>query len=186
MVEYSEFPSHLSALRKDPSIDSSTPLVYRLANIASHYFSLEFLEMAAARLENSSLAFQSKILPAHIARKNIKIQGKESSVSGFKLERFIFDILRLLPSTKDLAVMLISREDEFSPLKNASVPGKIIDGTPESCKDALYAQFRKLLEKDKMSLIQNDLVEEIDPQKWYFGEPVNPLTFKELLSTIKK
>ena len=169
IVEYSELPSDLASLERNSS------LVYKFANIANHYFSLDFLEMAAMRLESSSMSTEAVILPAHIARKNIKIScNPDVTVPGLKLERFIFDILHLLPSPKDLAVMVVSRDDEFSPLKNASVPGKREEGTPESCLDALYRQYRKLLGMANISSINDadDNVEEIEAHRWYFGEPI--------------
>lgn len=170
MVEYSELSPKLASLTKE----RGSSLVYRFANIASHYFSLDFLEMAATRLDNSSKATQATILPAHIARKHIRVYP-DATVSGLKLERFIFDILHLLPSPKDLAVMLVSRKEEFSPLKNASVPGKKEEGTPESCRDALYEQFQRLFEKANLSPVVSNEVVEIEPYKWYFGEPISDL-----------
>jgi putative uridylyltransferase len=75
------------------------------ANMASHLFSIEFLESAS-----------KTSLPFHLAEKKIPSSDSQT-VTGFKLEKFIFDVL---PMAKKPIVLNVERSLEFSPLKNAS------------------------------------------------------------------
>jgi len=106
-------------------VDASGVLVYNAGNIANHYFTVPFLEeIAESHLEE---------LEFHLANKKIKCLADDGSVieptapNGIKLEMFVFDVFRF---SSDLAVLSVLRDEEFSPLKNATGAK---DCTPESC-----------------------------------------------------
>lgn len=90
---------------------------YREANMASHLFSLEFMQLAS-----------SYQLSYHLAEKKIPLVDG-SSTTGYKMEKFIFDILPM--ATKPI-VLNVDRCNEFSPLKNATG-----DDSPQSCSEDL-------------------------------------------------
>ncbi|KAK4698862.1 UDP-N-acetylglucosamine/UDP-N-acetylgalactosamine diphosphorylase, partial [Phenoliferia sp. Uapishka_3] len=133
VVEYSEIPEELSQ-KKDEAGD----LVFRAANIANHFYTLDFL--------NGVSDFEAK-MAFHIARKKIPhvdlTSGstiKPSSPNGMKLEAFVFDVF---PFTKSMAILEVARETDFSPLKNA--PGTGADD-PETSRRDLLKEQKKWLE----------------------------------------
>lgn len=101
VVEYSEISDEM-AQRTCPVTGK---LVYGDANIANHLFTVPFLERLA------SVAF-----PVHGARKNIPL-GDGTAVAGIKQELFIFDAFA---ESGALAILEVSRQKEFSPVKNAT------------------------------------------------------------------
>lgn len=114
VVEYSEIPASLSQA-KTPSGE----LVFRAANIANHFFTVEFLDRIQALGEDD--------MPFHIARKKIPYVDlksgeriKPTKPNGMKLELFIFDVF---PFSQNMAVLEVQRQDFFSPLKNAPNTG---------------------------------------------------------------
>ena len=133
VVEYSELPKELAYQR-----DDSGALVYCAANIAIHCLSVDFLQKI---VDNS--------LPYHLALKKIPYIGpdgysivKPSSINGIKLEMFIFDSLSY---STNPGAFFVSREGNFSPVKNASAPG-VLD-SPETARRDLYSYHMKLAEK---------------------------------------
>ena len=99
IAEYSELPKENSAFTE--------------ANMASHLFSMEFMEKAS-----------SMMLPYHLAEKKIPMATGQPMM-GFKLEKFIFDAL---PMAKKPMVLNVERSMEFSPLKNATG-----EDSPQTC-----------------------------------------------------
>lgn len=85
-------------------------------------------------------------LKFHVAHKKIPYAGDDGNTvkptenSGIKLEAFIFDVF---PLSKNMAVLDIIREDEFSPVKNA--PGSKTD-SPDTARSMLSGQARHWLE----------------------------------------
>ncbi|ORY87760.1 nucleotide-diphospho-sugar transferase [Protomyces lactucae-debilis] len=126
VVEYSEIEESLTKEK-----DASGSLKYRAANIVQHYFNRTLIEFAAA---------WSMDLPHHVAKKKIvhvNANGeteKPSSPNGIKLEQFVFDVFDHC-SLEKFGCLEVSREDEFSPLKNPSG-----DDSPASSKRALMQQ----------------------------------------------
>lgn len=154
VAEYSELSREDAELRHP---DGS--LVYGHANIANHYFSIDFLR----RICNPAYLGD---LPCHIARKKIPAYdfstGQTVTVEGVKLEQFIFDTFgaALKPS-----VYLVDRQTEFAPLKNA--PGSVSDG-PEHCRRQLLTLHQSWW---KSRGIEKSLDEaEINPLDSYEGE----------------
>lgn len=127
VIEYSDLPA---SLRESRLPDGS--LEFRAGNIAIHLFSRAFL---AANAEEG--------LPYHVAHKKIPFvdeSGKTvtpATPNAFKFELFMFD---LFPRAEGMAALLVEREEEFAPVKNA-------DGvdSPESARTLLRAQHRKWL-----------------------------------------
>jgi UDP-N-acetylglucosamine/UDP-N-acetylgalactosamine diphosphorylase len=110
MIEYSDLSRELAHAR-----ESDGTLRFRAGNPAIHLFSVEFL----ARVTGSGG------LPYHVARKAAPYFDPETGAvvdpgtepNALKFERFIFDALPL--AERWLAVET-RREEEFSPLKNAT------------------------------------------------------------------
>jgi UDP-N-acetylglucosamine/UDP-N-acetylgalactosamine diphosphorylase len=111
-------------------------LLYGLGSIAIHALRVDF-----ARRETQS-GFK---LPFHLAEKSspflddsgalVQPQGK----NVYKLETFIFDALR---DARRTVVLEVRREEEFSPLKNAT--GK---DSPETCRRDMSALYAGWLEQ---------------------------------------
>ena len=107
MVEYTE----LTHEQKHERLPGGA-LKFRYGSVAIHVFSLAFLEQEAARQ-----------LPLHVAHKKVPFcdeRGqtvKPEQPNAYKFEKFIFDVLPHADRTLNLE---FRREDEFSPVKNAS------------------------------------------------------------------
>lgn len=131
VVEYSEI-SEANAKQTNPQTGA---LAYNAGNIANHFYTTDFLK----RVES----FEHE-LEYHVAKKKIPHVDlstgqtvKPSSPNGIKLELFIFDVF---PFTKNMAVLEVSRKEEFSPLKNA--PGTASDNPETSRRDIIAQQAR--------------------------------------------
>ncbi|MCK6446225.1 MAG: UTP--glucose-1-phosphate uridylyltransferase [Planctomycetes bacterium] len=113
-IEYSDLPAELRDA-KDPSGE----LLYGAGNIAMHVLDLGFVE---------SLTTGGLKLPWHVARKAMSVweRGATTQKQGAKFETFVFDALPLARSSVTLEV---AREQEFSPVKNASG-----EDSPATCR----------------------------------------------------
>jgi UDP-N-acetylglucosamine/UDP-N-acetylgalactosamine diphosphorylase len=156
VVEYSEISKEQAERR-----DAQGELAFRAANIANHFYTLDFLK----RVE----VFEDK-LAYHIARKKIPhvdlasgAAVKPAKPNGMKLELFVFDVF---PFTERFAVLEVAREEEFSPLKNA--PGTGSDD-PETSRRDLLAQQRRFLEAAGAKVADGVEIE-ISPLVSYAGE----------------
>ncbi len=114
VAEYSELPESERLARL---ADGS--LKHRLANISLFCFSASFVDSLKAAL-----------FPLHLALKPAK--NIEGSISAWKFEKFIFD---LLPLAKQVKALIYPREECFAPLKNSDDPPRV--------KKALQLQDRK-------------------------------------------
>lgn len=126
IVEYSDMPDD-----KIKAKDSNGEILYSAANPAIHLFSISFV---------SELTGSDSIsLPFHIAKKKITamIDGRQSEISGYKFEKFVFDALPL--SAKNV-ILEVLREEEFAPVKNASG-----QDSADSAKELMTALNRKWL-----------------------------------------
>ena len=131
VMEYSEItPDAMEKRRPDGQ------LVFNAANIVQHLYTMEFMKTACAREDS---------LKHHVARKKLPFVDdsgalvKPTAENGVKLEKFVFDVFRF---AKKLAVVQVSRESDFAPLKNASSAGK---DCVETCRAALYSLHRGYL-----------------------------------------
>jgi len=111
VVEYSDMPDELCALRDDDG-----RLSFRAGSIAIHVLSLDFARSVVAEGSAASLPF-------HRADKKIPLVGPEGetvkpeSPNGVKFEMFVFDAIRF--ADKPL-ILETTRLGDFSPVKNAS------------------------------------------------------------------
>jgi UDP-N-acetylglucosamine/UDP-N-acetylgalactosamine diphosphorylase len=112
VVEYSEITKDM-AEHVDPNTNQ---LAYGAANIANHYFTVDFVR-------NQVLGNMQDLY--HAARKKVPYYDLETQTmigtpeepNGIKLEAFIFDAFLL---SQNMAVLEVLREDEFAPVKNAT------------------------------------------------------------------
>lgn len=167
VVEYSEIPAQLAQAREgqesdDASSSSPSPLLFRAANIANHFYTRAFLERVAT--------FEHE-MAHHIARKKIAhvdlASGqvvKPTSPNGMKLELFVFDVF---PFTTNFAILEVARSREFSPLKNA--PGTGSDD-PETSRRDLWVEHRRWLERAGAQFGSDEVVVELSPLVSYAGE----------------
>jgi len=108
VVEYSELSREdMYAKNNDGS------LKYNAGNIAIHMISIGFLEKACQRRE--------EMLPYHAAIKKVPYIDEHGNMinpeknNAIKFECFIFDMLK---HAEKCVIMEVSREEEFSPVKN--------------------------------------------------------------------
>ncbi|KAG2180834.1 hypothetical protein INT43_008413 [Umbelopsis isabellina] len=161
VVEYSEISEEVSKRR---NADGS--LAFGAANIANHFFSTDFLHKVAGLAD--SLEF-------HIAKKKIPHTDLQTgdlmapkTPNGMKLECFVFDVFAF---AKNMTVLQVNREDEFSPLKNA--PGSGVD-CPETSRRDIMAQHIRFIEAAGGQIsseeCKSNAVLEISPLVSYAGE----------------
>ncbi|KAE8216830.1 hypothetical protein CF327_g13 [Tilletia walkeri] len=167
VIEYSEIPEGLSSARE--SDDSSAPLKFRAANIANHFYTLDFLEKEVPQFE-AEMAF-------HIARKKIPTLAPNASTgelesvnpskpNGMKLELFVFDVFPFVDPAR-FAVHEVPREEEFSPLKNGKGAGS---DCPETSRRDLLALQKVWLQSVEGVEVAQGVEVEISPLISYAGE----------------
>jgi UDP-N-acetylglucosamine/UDP-N-acetylgalactosamine diphosphorylase len=121
IVEYSEVP------------EGGLPPEIVLGSIALHGFALRWLVETLRGAEDA--------LPLHRARKKVPVLGADgrthvpASPNGWKLERFVFD---LLPHAPRAEVHEVAREREFAPIKNATGEDSL-----ESARALVEAEARR-------------------------------------------
>ncbi|KAG0152551.1 hypothetical protein CROQUDRAFT_35508 [Cronartium quercuum f. sp. fusiforme G11] len=172
VIEYSEMSSAIASSRAD-----NGQLKFKSANIANHFYTLDFLQ--------SIESFESK-MAYHVANKkipHIDLSSKElvkpTKPNGIKLELFIFDVF---PFANSLSLLEVARQEEFSPLKNA--PGTGSDDPETSRKDLLEQQKRWLIAAG--AKYSSEKVEvEISPLVSYMGEGLEAVAGK-MLTTSKQ
>ena len=146
-IEYSEL--------SQAEIEERLPdgrLRFSSANMAIHMLNRGFVE----KLTNDP-GFR---LPYHIAVKAIDSLAADGAtvkkIDGIKFEMFIFDALGFAERSITLEV---PREDEFSPVKNASGAD-----SPDTARAAMIARYRSWLqESGKLHAVPDDLVIEVSP-----------------------
>lgn len=141
VVEYSNIPKGYAEQR-----DASGHLRYRVANIAMHILSSDFIQ----RIGSSG----ARAFPFHRAEKNIQALDPEGdsltpvSTKGIKFELFIFDAL---PFARNPIVIETDRASEFSPVKNAKG-----QDSPKTCIEAQLRQFYRWAQAAGLSLPLNE------------------------------
>lgn len=170
VVEYSEIDK-ATAEAEDPK--QPGVLKFRAANIVNHYYSFGFLE---------SIPQWAHKLPHHVARKKIPYADtssgetvKPEKPNGIKLEQFVFDVFPMLPLEK-FACFEVRREDEFSPLKNASGTGQ---DDPETSKASVMGQGERWVKAAGGTVIADGGVE-VSPLISYGGEGLENLSGKSI------
>ena len=143
LVEYSEFPPSLQTAR-----DKDGLLKYRWGNTAIHLLLTDFVRACANRE-----------LPYHVCRKKIKawdpISKTVRTTEGFKREHFIFDAL---PQAKNPLLWEVAREEEFSPVKNATG-----SDTPETCRRDQVCRWLRWLKAADPTWLEAQLKENPEP-----------------------
>jgi UDP-N-acetylglucosamine/UDP-N-acetylgalactosamine diphosphorylase len=169
IVEYSDISKEMSERRGEDG-----RLAFGAGNICNHFYTLDFLtKVVVPNLGNMY----------HIARKKIpyyddstKSTVKPTENNGIKLESFIFDIF---PLSKSMAVLDVSREEEFAPVKNP--PGTDSD-SPDTARRLFSNVAKKWLKDAGATLIGNmesDLCE-VGPMKSFNGEGLDEYNGKEV------
>jgi UDP-N-acetylglucosamine/UDP-N-acetylgalactosamine diphosphorylase len=171
VVEYSDMPDSLKTERV-----GSGALKFRAGNICVHAFSIDFL-LGPASPEHLSKVY-------HIASKAIPIAHPDTgltlakedipSPNGIKLESFIFDVFE---AAERMVLLEVSREDEFSPVKNA--PGSASD-SPDTARALLSEEGRRWLEAAGVT-VEGDGLLEISPLVSYGGEGLDVLAGSTLV-----
>lgn len=151
VIEYSD----LTPEQMETRLPDGT-LKYNGGSIAIHIFNLDFLEREIRK---------GIKLPFHLAFKKVPYLDATGRLvqpekpNAYKFEMFIFDALR---DAKEVVVMQVNREEEFSPIKN-----KIGNDSPETAFDDLQKLYRRWL-TDAGVQIENgktDITLEISPVK---------------------
>lgn len=166
VAEYSELDAE-TAQAVDPKTGR---LLFGEANIANHFFTVEFLSNLTECLT----------LPYHIARKKIPtvnpITGEFGTTAGVKLEAFIFDVFE---RAEKPMLFRVPRFEEFAPLKNA--PGAPKD-SPEYCTDLLFSLHRKYLKEAGAIINDKDKIE-LSASLTYEGEGLESFKGNEIESS---
>ena len=161
VVEYSELSKDMAEKTVD---GDASRLAFGAANIANHYYHLDFLRQTV--LPNFGNIF-------HIAHKKIGVWDEESKQSvvpisnnGIKLESFIFDVF---PLSTRMQIFEVEREQEFAPVKNA--PGELID-SPDTARVYISNMSKNWLRRVGAKLIDegDNAICEILPLTSYAGE----------------
>jgi len=169
IVEYSDISKEMSEKKGDDG-----RLAFGAGNICNHFYTLDFLtNVVVPNLGNMY----------HIARKKIpyydestKSTVKPTENNGIKLESFIFDIF---PLSKSMAVLDVSREEEFAPVKNP--PGTDSD-SPDTAR-RLFSNVAKKWMKDAGAVLTGDVESdlcEVCPMKSFNGEGLEEYSGKEV------
>ncbi|HEY3278307.1 MAG TPA: UTP--glucose-1-phosphate uridylyltransferase [Syntrophorhabdaceae bacterium] len=140
IVEYSDLGGkHMEAL------DDKGNILYWGGNTAIHILSLEFVR----RLNSHGF-----VLPYHRASRPVdawKPEGGFERAEGWKFETFVFDAI---PFAGKTCAIEVSREEEFSPVKNSEGPD-----SPRTASEAMNRLFRKWLEDSGVSVAPGARVE---------------------------
>lgn len=138
VIEYSNLPDELA--------EQTTPegeLRFRAGSIALHCIRVDFVESINTSPQGFSLPFNR-------AEKKVKFYdeaGGETQVPGepnaVKLETFVFDALPMCDAS---IIYETDRVDEFAPIKNADVDGKVETDSPASSKQIQTERAARWLE----------------------------------------
>ncbi|CAK0787940.1 hypothetical protein CVIRNUC_011162 [Coccomyxa viridis] len=140
---------------------SKAQLKYNWSNVCMHYFTRDFLELAADHVRVQGVY--------HVAKK--KIPSKDGPVQGIKLELFIFDTF---PLAERVALLEVHRHEEFAPVKNA--PGSKSD-SPDTARQAMLKLHTRLVSRagGRVRLPKGCKGLEISPLVSYSGEGLRAL-----------
>lgn len=144
VIEYSEINN---AMAESADSNDSSLLQYRCANIVNHYYHISLFE--------NYLNSWIERLPYHIAFKKIACFDFDTQQeivpeqpNGIKLEQFIFDVFPFV-NIEEFGCLEVSREEEFSPLKN----GLDADNSnPVTCKQDFLNRSKKWINEQGISV----------------------------------
>lgn len=172
VVEYSEI-TETTAERRNPD----GRLTFSAGNICNHFFTADFLHRIAYEHDNE--------LKLHVAKKKISCVDSDGNPwkpdrpNGIKMEKFIFDVFEFC---NRLAVWEVERDEEFSALKNAALPGG--KDNPETARSDVYSLHRKFVEKAGGKFVSNDVLCEISPLLSYAGENLQRLVDGKIFDSL--
>jgi UDP-N-acetylglucosamine/UDP-N-acetylgalactosamine diphosphorylase len=131
VVEYSDLPA---ALQLETNCDGE--IRFKGGSVAIHIFDRAFIARAGGHGVDSQLPFHraDKKIP-HINESGQLVRPQQAN--GVKFEMFVFDAL---PLAKNPVIVEATREDDFSPVKNASG----LD-SPQSCQADQLRMFARWL-----------------------------------------
>ena len=141
VVEYSDMPK---AMQEEVNADGS--IRFNAGSVAIHIFDRDYIERIGGSNDGSKLPF-------HRADKKIPFVNESGAIihpevpNGVKFEMFVFDAL---PMARNPVIIEAAREDDFSPVKNATG----ID-SPKTCKEDQLRMFARWL-KAAGEYIQTD------------------------------
>ncbi|MHC4363238.1 MAG: UTP--glucose-1-phosphate uridylyltransferase, partial [Planctomycetota bacterium] len=130
VIEYSDLPDELAEKR---NADGS--LVFELGSIAIHIINTTFVEKLNATGFSLPLHRAVKKIP-HIDRHGNPVEPTQPN--GIKLETFVFDAL---PLASKSIILQTPRNEEFSPVKNATGPD-----SPQTARQMMVARAADWLE----------------------------------------
>jgi UDP-N-acetylglucosamine/UDP-N-acetylgalactosamine diphosphorylase len=143
VVEYSEITKDM-AEHVDPNTHQ---LAYGAANIANHYFTVEFVRnKVLGSMQDLYHAARKKVPYYDLETQTMILKPKEPN--GIKLEAFIFDAFLL---SQNMAVLEVVREDEFAPVKNATG-----HDSPESARHLVSQLARRWVAEAGATLVRGD------------------------------
>ncbi|XP_053681930.1 UDP-N-acetylhexosamine pyrophosphorylase-like protein 1 [Sabethes cyaneus] len=155
VVEYSEITQKTAELRKPDG-----RLVFSAGNICNHFFTSTFLRKIGSSFERK--------LKLHVAKKKIPFIDHTGSrccpdiPNGIKIEKFVFDVFEF---AENFVTFEVSRDEEFSALKNMDSAGKDCAST---ARTDIYRLHKKYLQA--AGGIVEGLECEISPLLSYAGE----------------
>lgn len=129
MIEYSELPETLARRR-----DVSGRRLFDAANLAVHLLDVAFVERIAGSSFQLPIRRAEKIVPYV---DDSGASQEPDAPNAVKLETFVFDAL---PLAKNPLVFEVNRDEEFSPVKNATG----VDSLETSRRDQVARAFRWL------------------------------------------
>lgn len=154
--------------------DEDGRLVFGAGNICNHFYTLDFLTNEVVPNLGNMYHIARKKIPYYDAASKSTVKPSENN--GIKLESFIFDIF---PLSKSMAVLDVSREEEFAPVKNP--PGCDSD-SPDTARK-LFSNVAKRWMKEAGAVLIGDVDSdlcEVGPMKSFNGEGLEDWSGKEV------
>lgn len=149
VIEYTNLPDELAEQRTEAG-----ELKFRAGSTALHAIKVDFIEKLNTRPTQTGGG--SFALPWNRAEKKVPCIDLETgepisptSPNAIKLETFVFDALPLCDTS---IVYETDRVDEFAPIKNADVAGKIETDSPASSKQIQTERAARWLEANKVEV----------------------------------
>lgn len=150
VIEYSNLPDELA----EQTISGGTSdgeLRFRAGSIALHCIRVDFVESINTSAEGFSLPFnraEKKVAFYNEGRGETEVPGEPNAV---KLETFVFDAL---PMCEASIVYETDRIDEFAPIKNADIDGKVETDSPASSKQIQTERAARWLEANGVEVVR--------------------------------